>query len=120
MITLTEECSKIIQKKLSPKLEDPGRFTIPCEIGTHLWGRALCDLKTSIKLMPHLVYHTLGLIDKSLSYPRGIIENVLVKVDKFIFPTNFLIFDMEMDSQIPIIIERPFLAVGRTLIDVKK
>lgn len=45
-------------------------------------------------------------------------EDVLVKVDKFIFPTDFIILDCEVDKEIPIILGQPFLATGRTLIDV--
>jgi len=51
---------------------------------------------------------------------RGILEDVLVKVDKLIFPANFIILDMEEDQEIPIILGRPFLAIGRTLIDVQQ
>ncbi|XP_063942735.1 uncharacterized protein LOC135150382 [Daucus carota subsp. sativus] len=60
------------------------------------------------------------LADRSVTYPRGIVEDVLVKVDKLIFPANFVILDFEEDKKIPIILGRPFLATGRTLIDVQK
>ena len=60
------------------------------------------------------------LADRSLTHPRGMIEDVLVKVDKCIFPTDFIILDMEEDKEIPIIIRRPFLVTGRDLIDVQK
>ena len=62
----------------------------------------------------------LQLADRSLTHPRGIIEYVLVKVDKFIFPVDFIILDMEEDKEVPIILGRPFLALGKDLIDVKK
>ncbi|PIN11732.1 DNA-directed DNA polymerase [Handroanthus impetiginosus] len=131
-VALTEECSAIIQNKLPPKLKDPGSFPIPCTIGTHFSGRALCDLGASINLMPYSIYRTLGLgeakptsitlqlADRSLTYPKGVIEDILVKVDKFIFPTDFVVLDMEVDIEVPIILGRPFLATGRTLIDVQK
>ena len=61
---------------------------------------------------------TLQLVDRSLKHPRGIIEDVLVKVDKFIFPVDFIVLDMEEDKEIPIILGRPFLATGRAMIDV--
>ena len=48
----------------------------------------------------------------------GVIEDVLVKVDKFNFPTDFIVLDMEEDKEIPIILGRPFLAIGREMIDV--
>ncbi|PIN02788.1 DNA-directed DNA polymerase [Handroanthus impetiginosus] len=131
-VALTEECSAIIQNKLSPKLKDSESFMIPCTIGTHFSGRALCDLGASINLMPYSIYRTLGLIEakptnitlqlanRSLTYPKGVIEDILVKVDKFIFPADFVALDMEADSEILIILRRPFLAIGRTLIDVQK
>ena len=48
------------------------------------------------------------------------IENVLVKADKFIFPADFIVLDMEEDKEIPIILGRPFLVTGRAMIDVQK
>ncbi|KAL8103781.1 hypothetical protein AgCh_028106 [Apium graveolens] len=63
---------------------------------------------------------TLQLVDRSITYPRGIVEDVLVKVEKIIFLVNFVILDFEEDKKIPIILGRPFLATGRTLIDVQK
>ena len=54
------------------------------------------------------------------SHPRVVIEYVLVKVDKFIFPTDFIVLDMEEDEEIPIILGRPFLATSRAMIDVQK
>ncbi|XP_073119742.1 uncharacterized protein [Henckelia pumila] len=60
------------------------------------------------------------LADRSLKYPRGIIEDVLVKVDKFIFPVDFVVLDMEEDLDMPLIMGRPFLETGKALIDVQK
>lgn len=131
-VMLTEECSALIQKKLPPKLKDPGSFTIPCIIGGCYFDKALCDLGASINLMPLSVFRKLGLgdakattvtlqlADRSLVHPRGIIEDVLIKVDKFIFPADFLILDMEEDKNVPLILGRPFLATSRALIDVQK
>ena len=131
-VALTEECSAILQKKLPPKLKDPGSFTIPCTIGNQYFGKALCDLGASVNLMPLSIFVKLGvgevkptsvrlqLADRSLAYPRGVVEDVLVKVDKFIFPADFIVLDMEEDADIPLLLGRPFLATGRTLIDVQK
>ena len=58
--------------------------------------------------------------DRSLSHPCGIIEDVLVKVDKFIFPVDFIILDMQEDKEVPIILGRPFSTMGRAMIDVQK
>ena len=62
----------------------------------------------------------LQMADRSLSHPYGVVEDLLVKVGKFIFPADFIILDMEEDEKIPIIMGRPFLATGRALIDVQK
>ena len=131
-VNLTEECSAILQRKLPQKLKDPGSFTNPCTIGNAIFERALCDLGASINLMPLSIFKRLGLgearpttvtlllADRSLNHPRGIIEDFLVKVDKFIFPADFIVLDMEEDKEIPIILGRPFLATGRAMIDVQR
>ena len=101
-ISLTEECSAILQKKLPKKLKYPESFTIPCTIGNVVFEKALCDLGVSINLMPLSIFRRLGLgeakptivtlqlADRSLKHPREIIEDVLGKVDKFIFLADFI------------------------------
>ena len=132
IVNLTEECSAIIQRKLSQNLKDPGSFTIPCTIENAIFERALCDLGASINLMPLSIFKRLGLgearpttvtlqlANRSLKHSRGVIEDALVKVDKFIFPADFIVLDMEEDKEIPIILGRPFLATGRAMIDVQR
>ncbi|KAM6564131.1 hypothetical protein CsatB_024129 [Cannabis sativa] len=131
-VALTEGCSAMLKSKIPPKLKDPGSFTIPISIGGRDVGRALCDLGASINLMPMSIFKKLGigearpttvtlqLADRSMAHPEGKIEDVLVQVDKFIFPADFIILDYEEDREVPIILGRPFLATGRTLIDVEK
>ncbi|XP_031253889.1 uncharacterized protein LOC116111867 [Pistacia vera] len=63
---------------------------------------------------------SLQLTDRSIKHPRGIIEDVLVKVDKFIFPMDFIVLDMEEDKEIPLILGRSFLATGRALTNVQE
>ena len=58
--------------------------------------------------------------DRSHAYPEGNIEDVLVKVDKFIFSVDFIVLDFKVDKEVPIILGRPFLATRKTLIDVQK
>ena len=86
----------------------------------------------SINLMPLSIFRRLGLeearpttitlhlANRSLKHPRGVIEDVLVKVDKFIFPAYVIVLDMEEDKEIPIILGRPLLATGRAMIDVQR
>ena len=63
---------------------------------------------------------TLQMADRSISQPEGILEDVLVKVGKFIFPVDFVIMQMEEDTQVPLLLGRRFLATGGALIDVQK
>ena len=105
-VTLGARCSALVQNKLPEKLEDPGIFTIPCLFGGSSVNHALADLGASINLMPYSIYMqldlrepapthmSLELADRSVKYPRGIVENVLVKVGKFVFPMDFVILDM--------------------------
>ena len=62
---------------------------------------------------------SLQMVDRSLPYPKGIIEDVLVKVDKFIFPINFVVLDMEEYKVTPLILGRPFLSTSKALVDVE-
>ncbi|KAJ9552364.1 hypothetical protein OSB04_016409 [Centaurea solstitialis] len=131
-VALTEGYEALMTKNIPPKLKDPGCFTIPCAIGGKTIGKALCDLGASINLMPLSVFNSLSigdvrptsvtilLADKTIAYPKGKIEDILVQVDKFIFPADFIILDFEADKDIPILLGRPFLATARTLIDVQK
>ena len=130
-IALSENCSAIIQRKLPLKLKDLGAFTIPCSIGLVKIGKALCDLGASINLMPLSMMKKLGcrepkptrmtltLVDRSISYPFGVLEDVLVKVNELVFPTDFVILDMAEDEEMPLILRKPFLATGFALIDVE-
>ena len=61
---------------------------------------------------------SIQLANKTIRFPRGIIEDVLVKIDKFIFPVDFVVLDIEEDSNVPLILGRPFLATAKTIIDV--
>ena len=109
-VALTQECSQMLQSKIPLKMKDLGSFTILCSIGTEYNGKALCDLGASINLMPLSVFKqlvigkcrpttvTLQLADRSHANPEGKIEDVLVKVDKFIFPVDFIVLDFEADK----------------------
>ncbi|XP_022859682.1 uncharacterized protein LOC111380372 [Olea europaea var. sylvestris] len=111
-VMLTEECSAILQHKLPLKLKDQGSFTIPCNIGNLYIDKALRDLGASINLMPLSLFRKLGLgeakvttislqlADRSIKHPRGICEDIFVKADKFIFPLDFIILDMEEDQEV--------------------
>ena len=109
-VNLTATYSAVIQQKLPAKMKDPGSFTIPCSIGKYEFKKALCDSGASINLMPLSVVQrlslgeltptaiTLQMDDRSMAQPEGVLEDVLIKVGKFIFPVDFVIMKMEEDT----------------------
>ncbi|XP_070004553.1 uncharacterized protein [Nicotiana sylvestris] len=127
----TIKMTHVIVHSMAPKLEDLGTFTIPCTIGSANFAKAICDLGASINLMPYSVFKTLGIgkprptsmrlqmADRTTKRPLGIIDDVLVHVDKFILLADFVILDCEVDYDVPIILGRPFLDMGKALVNVK-
>jgi hypothetical protein len=134
-VCLTEQVSSILQCKRPIKYKDPGCPTISCMIGVSQIEKALLDLGASVNLLPHSIYVQLGLgelrptsmtlqfADKSVKVPRRIIEDFLIKVDKFNFPVSFIVLDIESvhnaGIQIPVILGRPFLATANALINCR-
>ena len=132
VVSLSSTCSAVIQKSFPMKMQDPGSFTIAYTIRNFEFGRALCDSRASINLMalslvkrlsleelnPKVM--TLQMADRTMAQPEGIIEDVLIRVGKFIFLVDFMVIDMEEDKQVPLLLGRPFLTIGAILIDVKK
>ena len=131
IVNLTTTCSAVILRNLPAKMKDPSSFTIPCSIGKYEFKKALCDSGASINLMPLSVVQrlslgeltpttiTLQMADRSMAQPEGVLEYVLIKVGKFIFPMDFVVMRME-DNQVPLLLRRPFLATRVALIDVQK
>ncbi|XP_068480948.1 uncharacterized protein [Phaseolus vulgaris] len=130
IVELEAGCSAIIQKSLPQKSKDPGSFTLPVTIGNFTVAKALLDLGASINLMPLSMLKKIGdveilptrmtlqLADRSIKYPHGIVEDLLVKVDKFYFPVDFVIMDIEEDVEVPLILGRPFMKTAKIMIDV--
>ena len=110
VVNLTATCSAVIKRSLPAKMKDLGSFTIRCLIGKYEFKKALCDSGASINLMPLSVVQRLSLgeltlttiilqmADKSMAQPEGVLEDVLVKVGKFIFPVDFVVMKMEEDN----------------------
>lgn len=121
IVSLSNNCNAIIQKKLLEKMKDLRSFTIPYTIRGYTFEKALYDLRASINLMLLSIakklnsgeltpiFLLLQIADISLTHPEGIIKNDLVKVDKFIFPMDFVMLDMEEDKETPLPLGRPFL-----------
>ena len=117
---LTDQVSAILQHNTSVKYKDPGCPTISCIIGNFNIDRALLDLGASVNLLPYSIYEQLGLgelkptkvvlqlADRSIRKPRGIVEDVLVKIHKFYFLVDFIVLDTQPISHagtsIPVIL----------------
>nr|GEW19122.1 reverse transcriptase domain-containing protein [Tanacetum cinerariifolium] len=123
-------CQTVLLKKLQEKLGDPSKFLIPCDFPEKAECLALADLGASINLMPLSVWNklslpdlsptcmTLDLVDRSISRPVGVAEDVHVKVGTFHFPADFVVVDFDVDPRLPLILERSFIKTERALIDV--
>ena len=132
---LTEQVSAIIQSKNPVKYKDPGSPTISVNIGGNCIDKSLLDLGASVNLLPYYVYKQLGLgklkptnitlslADRSVKIPKGIVEDVLVKIDKFYYPVDFVVLDTEPTANepnhVPIILGRPFLATTNAIINCR-
>ena len=132
---LTEQVSSIIQCKTLVKYKDPGSPTISVNNGGTCIDKALLDLGASVNLLPYSMYKQLGLgelkstnitlslADRSIKIPKGIVEDVLVKIDKFYYPVDLVVLDTEplaeSTNQVAIILGRPFLATSNAIINCR-
>ena len=132
---LTEQVSFIIQCKTLLKYKDPGSLTILVNIGGTCIDKALLDLGATVNLLPYSMYKKLGLgelkptnitlslADRLVKIPKGIVEDVLVKVDNFYYPMDFVVLDTEpmekITHQVPIILGRPFLAIANAIVNCR-
>ena len=132
---LTEQVSAIIQSKYPVKYKDPGSPTISVNIGGNCIDKSFLDLGAYVNLMPYSIYKQLGLgelkptnitlslADRSVKIPKGIVEDVLVKIDKFYYPVDFVVLDTEPISSepnhVPIILGRPVLATSNAIINCR-
>ncbi|XP_074305700.1 uncharacterized protein LOC141640922 [Silene latifolia] len=128
---MEEACSANILNKMPTMLGDPGSFSIPCVFGGVPISRALCDLGASVSVIAlkatrKIGIHslapstmTLQLADRSVKRPLGVLEDIPVKVGKYLIPADFVVLDIPEDSHTPIILGKPFMATEEVLIDVR-
>ena len=128
---LTEHVSAIIECKTPVKYKDSGCPTISVNIGGTCVEKALLDLGASVNLLPFSMYKQLGLgelkpttitlslADRSIKIPKGTVEDVLIQVDKFYHPVDFVVLDIEPvvvgANHVPIVLGRPFLATSNAI-----
>ncbi|XP_068498515.1 uncharacterized protein [Phaseolus vulgaris] len=131
-IELEDRYNVIIKKGLPQKFKDPGSFNLPVSIGALLVANALLDLGASVNIILLAMLKKIGdleikptkmtlkLVDQVTKYPYGVVEDVLVKVDKFTFPVDFVVMDMKKDEEVPLILGLPFMKTARIIVDVDK
>ncbi|KAK1432034.1 hypothetical protein QVD17_08920 [Tagetes erecta] len=133
-LDLTEPVSAVLTGALPPKLQDPGTPLISIQVGDFKMSRALLDLGASVSILPGSLYDqydfgplrqadtTVVLADLTLKLPRGIVRDVIVKVEEFYYPVDFLVLDYvsaDKTKQPNVILGRPFLATAHALIDCR-
>ncbi|CAN6459005.1 unnamed protein product [Victoria cruziana] len=133
-VMLSAGTSSLLQRRLPPKLEDPGAPIIPCMLGDIHVERALLDLGASVNVLPGCFYDacqleglkpinmTIQMADRPVKRPRGVLEDVLIRIEDLIFPVDFIVLDMEgvdAEHQTPIILGRPFLATANACINYR-
>lgn len=132
-VKVSENVSAILQKRLPPKCNAQGVFTIPCKLWSRSLPRAMLDLGTSINVLPYSVYKTIGvglmkiigiifqLVDRSMVHPNGVLKDVFVQVNALIFLAAFYVLDMgdnDLANSSSILLGRPLLKTVRTKIYV--
>ncbi|GKB65079.1 hypothetical protein Tco_0921265 [Tanacetum coccineum] len=129
---MNKHCSAIVKDALPLEEKDPWSFTLPCTINNMRFDKALADLGASVSVMPYSTFPNLGvgklastkliieLADRTVKRLKGLAENVLVGIDKFVFPIDFIVLDMPEDSKTLLILRRPFLSTVYAKIDVFK
>ncbi|XP_042067186.1 uncharacterized protein LOC121810490 [Salvia splendens] len=134
MITEENVSAVILWSNLPSKKTDAGMFTLPISIGDIQVEHAMCDLGASINVLPYAIYKKLGeaklvdtdimiqLADRSCIHPRGILEDVIMKVNNFLYPADFFVIKMtepaEKESS-GVLLGRPFPSMANTIIDVR-
>ncbi|GJU44809.1 hypothetical protein Tco_1202075 [Tanacetum coccineum] len=129
-VRMNPRSSALLHNLLPPKENNPGSFILPCSIGRLDFNNALPELGARISIMPFSMFKRLGIgklepinmviemADDTKCILKGIVKNLLIKIDKFILPIDFVILDMMEDFRIPVILGRPLLATVHAKVDI--
>ncbi|XP_023762711.1 uncharacterized protein LOC111911152 [Lactuca sativa] len=127
-VILSEQSSRAVLGEIPKKMGDPKCLTLPREFGNNLKTYALANSGASINLMPYTFYEklniqkmkatkmTIHMANRSVTHPRGIVEDILVKIRKFVFLVDFVI----MDTNVLIILGWPLLNIVGALVGVRE
>ncbi|XP_035834232.1 uncharacterized protein LOC118482712 [Helianthus annuus] len=131
-LDLTTNVNAVLLGTLPPKLQDPGAPIISVQVGEFKIKRALLDLGACVSILPgslydqydfgplHKVNTTMVLADQTPMCPRGIVRDVIVKIEECYYPGDFLVLDCATSSKNthpPVILGRPFLATAHAIIN---
>ncbi|XP_033133991.1 uncharacterized protein LOC108870445 [Brassica rapa] len=131
-MTVSKECSAVLQNRQIKKQGDPDKFVLSIQIGKTVFACSLVDLGSSVNLMPYSVALRLGythfkptkmslvFADRSVKSPVGILEDLQVKVGNTSVPADFVVLELEEESKDPLILGRPFLCTVGASIDVRQ
>ncbi|XP_048623789.1 uncharacterized protein LOC106384712 [Brassica napus] len=131
-MTVSNECSAVLQNRQIKKQGDPGKFVLSIQIGKTVFSCSLVDLGSSVNLMPYSVARRLGythfkptrmslvFADRSVKSLVGILEDLQVKVGNTSVPADFVVLELEEESKGPLILGRPFLCTVGAIIDVRQ
>ncbi|CAA7016804.1 unnamed protein product [Microthlaspi erraticum] len=112
------------------KIEDPGQFSIPCQVNGHYFDRTLCDSGSCINLMPTQTAKLLGitrlqpaqisigLANHTIAKPRGVVVDVLLEIGDIKIPVDFHVINIQGGCDTPLILGRPFLATAGAVMDL--
>ncbi|GJS54830.1 zinc knuckle CX2CX4HX4C containing protein [Tanacetum coccineum] len=129
-VRMNPRCLALLQNHLPPKENDLGSFILSCSIRRLDFNNALADLGASVRIMHFSMFKRLGIgklepydmvidmADDTKCIPKGIVKNLLIKIDKFILPDDFVILDMIKDFRMPVILGRPLLATAHAKVDI--
>jgi hypothetical protein len=130
VVKLTEKCSAAILNHLPEKKKDSGCHTITCTIGSQRFDHALCDLGASVSVVPKVVFDQLNymelspttlqlqLVDSPVRYLAGVVKDIPAKVRDCFIPVDFVVLDMDIGDEIPLVMGCPFLSMANAQIDV--
>ena len=119
---------EVITDLLPVKRGDPGHTVIPISIGMVDFLEALCDLGSSVNIMLRVLYEKffthpllettlcLQLADRTLSFPKGILKNLCIRVGTLYSPADFVVIETGCDERAPVILGRPFLNTSGAVI----
>ncbi|CAA7020499.1 unnamed protein product [Microthlaspi erraticum] len=113
VMLVSEECSAVLQNKVIKKRSDPGRFVLSVQIGHMTFACSLCDLGSSVNLMPYSVAKRLGytkfkptkvslvFADRSTKFPVGILEDLHVQIGNTLIPADFVVLELDEEPKDP-------------------